>query len=88
MKALLQLYQDYSERLLELEQSKQNIELVNIDLDSKETMTKLTSKLLKESEEYTSVMNNINHTKHILNILDKKISFARAMIPLFKDYTE
>ena len=84
---LLHTYEVLSTELVDLEKQKQDIELESIDLDSKETMIKLTTKLIRDNLDYKTVVEKIEVTKTKLKVCEKNISVANAMIPLFKEYT-
>lgn len=88
LKTLIELYSSHTTELVSLESQKQKLELANIDLESKETMTKMLAKLTKENSEYEKICSDIKIMESKLAIVDKKLSIAKAMIPLFKEYSE
>lgn len=88
MKELLQEYANTVDVLSKHEIIKQAIELSGIDLDSKETMIKLTTKLLKEHAEYKEVCDGVHELKAKLKVLEQKLSIAEKAMPLFKNIDE
>jgi hypothetical protein len=88
MKELLKKYEEYLREITELKTNKQQLELENIDLDSKETMTKLLSRLIKESEDYSIVCDKLSTYETELNIVEKKLSMIRGITNLFKNIDE
>jgi hypothetical protein len=88
MKELLKEYEECLREITELKTNKQQLELENIDLDSKETMTKLLSRLIKESEDYSIVCDKLSTYETKLNIVEKKLSMIRGITNLFKNIDE
>lgn len=87
MKELINYYELCSDAIIQLENEKLRIEFQEFDFNSKETMIKMVSKLIIENKDYSKVVEDLNYYKSELNIIDKKLSIARSMIPLFNDYT-
>jgi hypothetical protein len=85
---LLAEYAKTQRYLIDIEHQKHQIELNLIDLNSKETMTKLQMKLESESENYKEICFRLQNYKAELIILDKKVSLAREVAHMFNDITE
>jgi hypothetical protein len=87
LKQFIEYYELCSNTIIKLENEKLSIEFQEFDFNSKETMIKMVSKLIIENNLYSQVVEDLNYWKSELNIIDKKLSIARSMIPLFNDYT-
>lgn len=85
MQSLLEEYEVAVNYLTDIENQKLQLELNLIDYDSKETMTKLVAKLMKDSEGYKELCYRVELYKSKVTILDKKISFIKSVTSLFKD---
>ena len=83
MTALLNEYKEIQEYLLDIENQKLQIELNSFDYDSKETIIKMTSKLMKEHEAYKELCYRIELYKTKLAIVDKKLSMIKSVAHMF-----
>lgn len=74
--------------LLALTESKSAIELTNMDINSKDTLTKQYNLLKTTIPEYANISNDIDRVNSALDILKIKVGLYKSIAPLFKNITE
>lgn len=77
---LIKEFEQVSNSIAEKEITKTKLELDNIDLTSKETMTKLTTALMRDNEEYYSVCTDLVLLKSTYAVLERKVAIVKEMI--------